>query len=143
MEAEDLRNRFNPAVFVYVQNAVMEEEIAKRLAEKTGRMIERPSHRYREWMSRDEVKKLGELLELPLTAVRLHRGTRKRFQQPPKKRKRGRITVMLGESRQAMVSFEKPDEGGSAPEEKSRSEVERLDTLHKDERKGARRRRRW
>lgn len=110
MEAEDLRNRFNPAVFVYVQNAVMEEEIAKRLADKTGRMVERPSHRDSEWMSRDEVKKLGELLELPLTAVRLHRGTRKRFQQPPKKRKRGRITVMLGESRQAMVSFEKPDE---------------------------------
>jgi len=103
-EAE--RKRLRPAHFNYVKNVVMEDDIAARLAEKAGRKIE-ATRRASEWMSRGEVRQFASLLDMPICTVRIHKQARKKMQPPPSRKKRGRITIMLGErDSQAMVTYE-------------------------------------
>ena len=57
-----------------------------------------------EWLSRMEVEKLGEVLDLPVSSVRLHRAPRKRLQPSGRPGGKARLTVMFGqEPDQAML----------------------------------------
>ncbi|CAE7891118.1 TY1B-ER1, partial [Symbiodinium necroappetens] len=62
-----------------------------------------------EWLPRGQVRKLAELLDMPLTAARFHRAPRKRLQNPGPRWRRHRVTVMLGEDpKQVMIAEEDP-----------------------------------
>ena len=75
--------------------------------------------RANEWLPRGQVRKLAELLDMPLTAARFHRAPRKRLQNPGPRWRRHRVTVMLGEDpRQVMVAEENPDEVSRRPRHK-------------------------
>ena len=106
----DVRKKFQKSFFIYVQNLVMEDEILSALAQKTGRKLKRVE-RKNEWLKGEEVQKLSELLELPITAVRLHKQPRKKMQSPGGKEGRTRITVMLLEKPgEAVVCHERADQ---------------------------------
>eukprot|EP00435_Cladocopium_sp_Y103_P057834 s201_g20.t1 len=49
-----------------------------------------------EWVSRYEVELLKQLTGLPVTAARIHRTPRKRFQKPPKMVSRSRLSILIG-----------------------------------------------
>ena len=49
-----------------------------------------------EWVSRYEVEILKQLTGLPVTAARIHRTPRKRFQRPPKMVSRSRLSILIG-----------------------------------------------
>ena len=49
-----------------------------------------------EWVSRYEVEILKQLTGLPVTAARIHRTPRKRFQKPPKMVSRSRLSILIG-----------------------------------------------
>jgi len=49
-----------------------------------------------EWVSRYEVEILKQLTGLPVTAARIHRTPRKRFQKPPKMVSRSRPSILIG-----------------------------------------------
>ena len=50
-----------------------------------------------EWVSKYEVELLRQLTGLPVTAARIHRSPRKRFQRPPKMVSRSRLSILIGE----------------------------------------------
>ena len=50
-----------------------------------------------EFLSRSEILKLGDLLDLPLSSIRLPRTPRKRLQHPGPRRYRSRAVIMLGQ----------------------------------------------
>ena len=51
-----------------------------------------------EWVSRYEVELLKQLTGLPVTAARIHRSPRKRFQRPPKMISRSRLSILIGKN---------------------------------------------
>ena len=51
-----------------------------------------------EWVSRYEVDLLKQLTGLPVTAARIHRSPRKRFQRPPKMTSRSRLSILIGKN---------------------------------------------
>ena len=63
-----------------------------------------------EWLSRGEVLKLSDLLDLPLSSVRLHRAPRKRLQHPGQRRSRSRVTVMFGQDPYQVLIVEESGE---------------------------------
>ena len=72
-----------------------------------------------EWLPRAEVKQLAGLLDLPLTSARLHRGPRKRLQNPGPRNRKPRITLMLGQEHgHAMVARESAEEVRQRPKRK-------------------------
>ena len=72
------------------------------------------------WLPRSEVKKLRRLLDMPITAARLHKQPRKRMQRPPGGKKRGRVVVMLSKrAGAAMVSQETLEEVQQQPRRKA------------------------
>ncbi|CAE7864387.1 TY1B-PL [Symbiodinium microadriaticum] len=98
-----------------------EEPAAKRLKDQSfynyilaavseGEVYQEPVLK-NEWLSRAEVDYLGELLDIPLEAVRLHRAPRKRLQAPGGNVRCHRTTLMLKpEGRQVLVAKETPGE---------------------------------
>lgn len=78
------------------------------MAKKAQQQIqERRGWRKNEWMKREEVAELARLLDLPISAVRIHRQPRKRLHPPPAGKRRSRVTVMLLEQQgEAMVLTE-------------------------------------
>ena len=103
LEEEDLRKRFKAGMFNFTMLSVLEER-----------------KRANTWASKAEVKKLARLLDLPVVSVKYHHMARKRFQKPPKGKKRGRITVMMGEEvGQAMVCHETAEDVRHRPQRKS------------------------
>ena len=54
--------------------------------------------RANEWVTRSEIQKLRQLLDMPVVSARLHLTPRKRMQRPPEGRSRGRVSVLLGQS---------------------------------------------
>ena len=106
----DVRKKFQKSFFTYVQNIVMEDEILEALALETGKELQHVE-RKNEWIKGEEVQKLAELLDLPITAIRLHKQPRKKMQSPGNKTGRGRITVMiLKKAGEAIVYHENADE---------------------------------
>ena len=86
---EEIRHRFNANVMHYTMVSLIAEK------EKAN-----------QWASRQEVQKMSQLLDLPITSMRYHMAPRKRLQKPPKEGK-GRITVMFGqETGTAMICQE-------------------------------------
>ncbi|CAE7368424.1 RE2, partial [Symbiodinium sp. KB8] len=72
-----------------------------------------------EWLPRGQVRKLADLLDMPLTAARFHRAPRKRLQNPGPRWRRHRVTVMLGQDpRQVMIAEETPDDVAKRPRHK-------------------------
>ncbi|OLQ12139.1 Transposon Ty1-DR1 Gag-Pol polyprotein [Symbiodinium microadriaticum] len=72
-----------------------------------------------EWLPRGQVRKLAELLDMPLTAARLHRAPRKRLQNPGPRWRRHRVTVMIGEDpKQVMIAEEDPAQVSKRPRHK-------------------------
>ncbi|CAE7249975.1 TY1B-ER1, partial [Symbiodinium sp. KB8] len=72
-----------------------------------------------EWLPRGQVRKLAELLDMPLTAARLHRAPRKRLQNPGPRWRRHRVTVMFGEDpKQVMIAEEDPAQVSKRPRHK-------------------------
>ncbi|CAL1135188.1 unnamed protein product [Cladocopium goreaui] len=108
VDEQQVQQRLTQGVFTYVQNVVMEEEIQEMMAKKAQQQIqERRGWRKNEWMKREEVAELARLLDLPISAVRIHRQPRKRLHPPPAGKRRSRVTVMLLEQQgEAMVLTE-------------------------------------
>ena len=95
---EQLRERFSPEVLHYTMLSLVTSK-----------------KRSNEWASRQEVRKMSQILDLPITSLRYHLAPRKRLQKPPKENK-ARITVMFGEtSGTAMICQENSDEVKSRP----------------------------
>ena len=88
----DLSKRMKTDFYTTVMLAVSDYDLPRKLLKDP--MTQRKAN---EWLSRSEVKKLRDLLDLPVTSARLHRDPRKRFQKPPGGRDRRRVTVLLGE----------------------------------------------
>ena len=69
-----------------------------------------------EWISRYEVDVLRRLTGLPVTAARIHRTPRKRFQRPQKMLSRARLSILLGrEPTSAFIVNETSEEVESNP----------------------------
>ena len=95
-EAKRLKDR---SFYNYILAAVSEGEVYQQPVLKN------------EWLSRAEVDYLGELLDIPLEAVRLHRAPRKRLQAPGGNVRCHRTTLMLKpEGHQVLVAKETPGE---------------------------------
>ena len=100
---KEASKRFRPGFFNYTMLSIAHSK----------------KNRANEWASRSEVRKLGQLLDLPLTSVRYHLTPRKRMQKPPDKKSRGRVTIMFGsETGTAMVCEEGPDDVKKHPKKK-------------------------
>eukprot|EP00435_Cladocopium_sp_Y103_P070035 s255_g34.t1 len=103
LEEGGLRKRFRAGVFNYTMLSVSGERA-----------------RANAWLRKSEVNKLSQLLDLPIVSARAHMTPRKRFAKPPKGKRRGRITVMLGEQvGQATVCYETAEEVKERPNRKS------------------------
>eukprot|EP00435_Cladocopium_sp_Y103_P016026 s641_g4.t1 len=63
-----------------------------------------------EWVSRYELETLKKLTGLPLTAARIHRKPRKKFQKPPKLVSRARVSILIGEDPQDTYVVEETEE---------------------------------
>ena len=102
LDEEQVRKRFKPSIFNYTMVSTMDS-----------------SKRSNEWVSRKEVKKLSNLLDLPIVSARFHLEPRKKFQKPLGSHARSRITVMLNEEiGSAMVCQEGKEEVGCHPRRK-------------------------
>ena len=102
---EEIGPRFNRSLFHQIEVMVAEKELSEELSKKLG--LDETRKLNNQWLPRREVRQLSKLLEIPVSAARLHRTPRKRFQPLPSKKKRGRITVMLLETPgQVLVSNE-------------------------------------
>ena len=76
--------------------------------------------RSNEWVSRYELDLLRQLTGLPLTAARLHRAPRKKFQKPPKLVSRSRLSILIGrDPKNAFVVEETEDEVRKNPRRKA------------------------
>ena len=62
-----------------------------------------------EWVSRYEVELLKKLTGLPVTAARIHRAPRKRFQRPQKMANRSRLSILLGADPQSAFIINEND----------------------------------
>lgn len=93
---ERIGQRFNSSFFHQVQFMVAEKDFSEEFSTKL--QLEESRKLNNQWLSRQEVRQLSKLLDVPVSAARLHRTPRKRFQPLPSGRKRGRITVMLQET---------------------------------------------
>ena len=75
--------------------------------------------RANEWLSKKEISKLGELLDMSPAAARVHRAPRKRLQRPGPRSQRARVTVMLAhDPRQVLIAEESPEEVAARPQRK-------------------------
>jgi len=107
-------------MFTYVQNLVMEDEIAERLRIKARKEALKVTSKRNEWLRSEEVKQLARVMDMPITAVRVHRQPRTVLQPPPAGKERRRITVMLLEKRgDAVVSQEESKEVEDHPRRKT------------------------
>lgn len=93
---EKIGQRFNPSFFHQVQFMVAEKDFSEEFSMKL--QLDESRKLNNQWLSRQEVRQLSKLLDVPISAARLHRTPRKRFQPLPSRKKRGRITVMLQET---------------------------------------------
>ena len=110
-----MRKRFKTGMFNYTMLSVLQK-----------------NNRASEWAKKSEVKKLARLLDLQIVSVKLHHMPRKKFDKPPKGKKRGRITVMLGEEiGQAMVCQETSEDVEKRASRKATVCLERHDAFHK------------
>ena len=88
----------------YVLTAVSEGEL-------TGQRL-----RANEWLPRREVEQLSHLLDMPLSAARVHRRPRKRLQHPGPRGGKSRVTLMYGENpSQILVGRESSSEVAARP----------------------------
>ena len=117
LEEEGIRKRFRAGMFNYTMLSV------------SGRRA-----RANAWLKKSEVRKLSQLLDLPIVSARSHMTPRKRFAKPPKGKKRGRVTVMLGEEvGQATVCYETSEEVRQRPNRKSPYEWKGLTLFVREE----------
>ncbi|CAE7449079.1 TY1B-PR1 [Symbiodinium sp. CCMP2592] len=94
------RKKMKDVAFVnYVLAAISEGEILKTDTLKN------------EWLGRAEVDYLSQLLDVPLSSVRVHRAPRKRLQAPGGNKNCARLTVMVQKDPSTvMVAAESPNE---------------------------------
>ena len=105
MTEDQLAKRFRPSFFSYTMVATIQ---------KGGRK------RANQWASKNEVRKLRTLLDLPIASARFHFGARKRFQRPVNQKGMARVTVMMGEEEgMALVSQESKEEVKKRPGRKT------------------------
>ena len=90
MEAKFRRQFFQQLEVMTAENHLPEKILKLMNVQKDGKQ--------NLWLPKQEVKLLGRLLNLPVTAARLHRAPRKKLQETPNKKARRRITVMLLEN---------------------------------------------
>ena len=105
LDAGGIRKRFRHGMINYTLLSLTKE----------GR-----TNRANQWASKTEVRKLADLLDLPIVGVKYHFMKRKKFEKPPKGTKRGRITVLFGEQvGQATVCHETAEEAKARPNRKA------------------------
>ena len=105
MTEDQLAKRFRPSFFSYTMVATIQKGERKRA---------------NQWASKNEVKKLRTLLDLPIASARFHFGARKRFQRPVNQKGMARVTVMMGEKEgMALVSQESKEEVKKRPGRKT------------------------
>lgn len=94
-----LAKRLRGEFFSTVMLAVSEHDLPKKKSKKKVTVREEAKNRRaNEWVTRAEVQKLRQLLDMPVVSARLHLAPRKRMQRPPGRNSRGRVSVLLGES---------------------------------------------
>ena len=104
-DTEDQLKRLRTIEFAnYVLTAVSEGEL-------TGQEL-----KANEWLPRREVEQLARLLDVPLSAARVHRRPRKRLQHPGPRGDKARLTVMYGQDpNQVLLAQESPGEVAQRP----------------------------
>ena len=140
---ETVEKRFKPAVFAFVENVLLEYEIAERLRGKNEKLrkrteveVEKSEDRKNEWMRPEEVRQLAQVMDLPITAVRIHRQPRRVLQAPPHGKPRRRVTVMLLQNRgDAVVTQESSEEVRKHPKRRTSMSWRGLTLLVRDENK--------
>ncbi|CAJ1408326.1 unnamed protein product [Effrenium voratum] len=117
LSEEQIRKKFKGEFFQTVMVATAVEEFQDKHKGKAN-LPSKEQGKANAWLPRSEVKKLRRLLDMPITAARLHKQPRKRMQRPPGGQKRGRVVVMLSK-RAAMVSQETLEEVQQQPRRKA------------------------
>ena len=118
---EETRKKFKKPFFDQIQVMVSDAQLPEKIRKQVQSWSDRRGAQ-NQWISRSEVKQLSKLLDMPITAARLHRTPRKRMQKPPQGRKRGRLTVMLlQQPGEAMVVQETENEVKEAPRKRAPS----------------------
>ena len=121
MTEEGARGKFRKAFFEQVQVMVSDAHLPEKVRRKVQSWSDREGAQ-NQWIPRAEVRQLAKLLEMPITAARLHRMPRKRMQRPPQGKRRGRVTVMLlQQPGEAMVVQENEEEVREAPRKRAPS----------------------
>ena len=119
LSEEQIRKKFKGEFFQTVMVATAVEDFPAKHKGKVNLPLKERG-KANAWLPRTEVKKLRRLLDLPITAARLHKQPRKRMQRPPGGKKRGRVVVMLSkQAGAAMVSQETLEEVRQQPRRKA------------------------
>ncbi|CAK9094352.1 Transposon Ty1-PL Gag-Pol polyprotein, partial [Durusdinium trenchii] len=92
-EDDEQKAKIPRTMFQQLQVMVSDQEFKGLLRQKILKKGEERK-RHSQWLPK-EVKQIRRLLDLPVSAVRLHRTPRKKLQPVPNGKKRRRITIML------------------------------------------------
>ncbi|CAJ1419645.1 unnamed protein product [Effrenium voratum] len=82
LSEEQIRKKFKGEFFQTVMVATAVEEFQDKYKGKAN-LPSKEQGKANAWLPRSEVKKLRRLLDMPITAARLHKQPRKRMQRPP------------------------------------------------------------
>ena len=97
-------------MFQQLQVMVSDQDLTGRLKQRIMKKGDEKQLK-NQWLPRNELKQIRRLLDLPVSAARLHRAPRKKLQAHPQKKNKRRVTLMLlEEPGQALLLDEKKNE---------------------------------
>lgn len=108
-DVEERQLKLPKTIFQQLEVMVSDQDKKGRLREKILRPEEQEVRN--QWISREEVRQMSRLLDLPVSAARLHRAPKKKLQPHPQPRRKRRITMtLLKEPGQAILVDESKED---------------------------------
>ena len=117
-EEEQDRLKMPRTMFQQLEVMVSDHELQGKIRRKVLRHEEQ-RRRMNQWLQKDEVDQMSRLLNLPLSAVRLHRTPRRKLQELPKEEQKRRITMMLLQEPGQALLVDESKEDMKRPKKKS------------------------
>ena len=117
-EEEEPRPKLPRTMFQQLEVMVADQEIQGALRQKILKKGE-GQRLLNQWLPKEEVRQMSKLLDLPISAARLHRGPRKKLQKCPTEEKKRRITMMLLEQPGQAILVDESKEEMKRPKKKS------------------------
>lgn len=106
---EEPKMKVPRTLFQQLEVMVSDQMMTGKLRKKV--MKEEEQGRANQWLKRGELRQLRRLLDLPISAARLHRAPRKKLQRHPRQEEKRRVSLMLlEEPGNAMILDEKKTE---------------------------------